>query len=88
MKEGGLGVLDLGAMNTALLTKWWWKLKSERSYLWGKLISILYYTRRRPLWEGASFTPFSRWWKSVLGCKEVFKCGAHYELGDGTSVDL
>ncbi len=27
-------------------------------------------------------------WKSVLGTKEVFTCGAHFELGDGRTIGL
>ncbi len=87
-KDGGLGVLDLGNMNIALLAKWWWKLLSGRNFLWARLITKLYYARRRPLLEGASFTPFSYWWKSVLGSKEVFNCGAHFTLGSGKQVEL
>ena len=32
-KEGGLGVGTLKAQNVALLTKWWWKLKTENESL-------------------------------------------------------
>ncbi|XP_020084915.1 uncharacterized protein LOC109707794 [Ananas comosus] len=85
-REGGLGIKDMEAMNKALLTKWWWRFFNERHLLWRRLVTALYYTRRRLLNEGRSFRPYSQWWRSVMSCREVFKCGVSYVLGDGKNI--
>ncbi len=86
-KDGGLGVLDLASMNAALLAKWWWKLLAEQKNLWRPIILGHYYSRRKPLKEGASFRPVSFWWRNVLTTREVFKCGVYYSIGDGLKAD-
>ncbi len=87
-KDGGLGVLDLQAMNLALLSKWWWRFFSDTSSQWGRLVKCLYYSRRRLLWEGTSFRPFSQWWQGVLRTREIFKCGVSFQIGDGRAVSF
>lgn len=72
-KKGGFSILDLAMMNQALLTRWWWKFHTEPELLWNKIIKALYYRRRRPLYEGRSFRPFSHWWKGVLSLNTIFK---------------
>lgn len=32
--------------------------------------------------------PYSQWWRSVVRCREVFKCGTIYKLGDGKDIRL
>ncbi len=86
-KNGGLGVLKLEDMNLALLSKWWWRFFSDKKTLWGPLINSLYYTRRRPLREGAAFKPYSSLWRSVLWTSDFFKCGGMYGIGDGRRVN-
>ncbi len=67
-KDGGLGVKDLENMNAASLAKWLSRFLSDMIYLWGPVIEGLYYTRRRPLIEGASFRLHSqRWISRVVG---------------------
>lgn len=78
--------MDMEAMNWALLAKWWWRFFNERHLIWGRLITALYYTRRRPLHEGRSFRPHSQWWRSVMKSQAVFKCGASFALGDGKLI--
>ncbi len=85
-KEGGLGILNLESQNFALFAKWWWRYLSPSSHLWGPIIEGIYYNRRRPLREGASFKSFSQWWRSVLGTKDAFKCGICYTIGDGNKT--
>lgn len=41
-KRGGLGVKVLAWKNAALLAKWWWRAKLERSSLWYKLLTNKY----------------------------------------------
>ncbi len=87
-KEGGLGILDLSLMNEALLCKWWWKLLTSPELQWNKLIHGLYYARRSTLGEGRSFRPDSQWWRDVLSCRETFKGGVSYSLGDGRLINF
>ncbi|KAI3509571.1 hypothetical protein L1887_24947 [Cichorium endivia] len=37
---GGLGVGSIRALNVALIVKWWWRLKTEKDALWGKIIGL------------------------------------------------
>ncbi len=85
--DGGLGVLNLDSMNLALLTKWWWKFFSDRRNIWANQIEGAYYSRRKPLKEGASFKPESQWWRSVLATRDIFKCGVCYSVREGGSTD-
>ncbi len=80
--EGGLGVLDLENMNATLLAKWRWRFLSDKCHLWSSLIEGIYYSRRKPLREGASFRPFSQWWRNVLLTRDIIKCGVDFVLGD------
>ena len=41
-RKGGLGVGSLKAMNLAMLTKWWWRFKTEKDGLWKKVIQSLH----------------------------------------------
>ncbi len=83
---GGLGIKDLLDMNIALLTKWWWRFFSNANLQWVSLLERLYYSRRRPLREGATFRPHSQWWKSVLAIRDIFKCSASFAIGDGSKA--
>ncbi|OAY72929.1 hypothetical protein ACMD2_16963 [Ananas comosus] len=85
---GGLGILDTGTMNRALLVKWWWKLQTAPQLQWNKLLRDLFYRRRRPLKEGGYFRPASSWWKDVLRLKDIYKWGAFYTLGNGSTIDF
>jgi len=40
--EGGLGVGDIAAKNTALLFKWWWRYGTEDDQLWKKVVKSIY----------------------------------------------
>ncbi len=84
--EGGLGVLDLGLMNDALLVKWWWRFFRSADAPWGKLVRALYYSKRKPLGEGCAFRPASQWWRGVVKLKEIFRGGSAYSLGNGNSI--
>ncbi|KAJ9557516.1 hypothetical protein OSB04_012130 [Centaurea solstitialis] len=41
-EKGGLGIGSLKALNVALLSKWWWRFRSEDGLLWRKVIEALY----------------------------------------------
>lgn len=40
--SGGLGVGCLNSLNIALLSKWWWRLKSEKYSFWGSCIKAIH----------------------------------------------
>lgn len=76
------------SMNSALLSKWWWRFFNEPHIPWCKIIRSLYYSKRRPLHEGRTFAPYSQWWRCVVRCRDVFKCGLSFEPGDGRNIRL
>ena len=39
---GGLGIGSLKAANTALLVKWWWRLKVDNQALWATVITTIH----------------------------------------------
>ncbi|XP_071727797.1 uncharacterized protein [Rutidosis leptorrhynchoides] len=41
-KLGGLGIGSIQAKNLSLLAKWWWRLKTERNFLWANTIKSIY----------------------------------------------
>nr|CAD1823073.1 unnamed protein product [Ananas comosus var. bracteatus] len=42
----------------------------------------------RALREGSSFRPHSQWWRSVLGIRDIFKCGVTHSIRDGQSANF
>ncbi|KAJ9544401.1 hypothetical protein OSB04_024108 [Centaurea solstitialis] len=40
--KGGLGIGSIRAHNLALLTKWWWRFKTEKEAMWCKVITSLH----------------------------------------------
>ncbi|KAK1439737.1 hypothetical protein QVD17_05557 [Tagetes erecta] len=43
---GGLGIGSLRAMNLALLSKWWWRAKTDSKSLWFEAIKSLHYNSK------------------------------------------
>ncbi|KAF5797593.1 putative RNA-directed DNA polymerase [Helianthus annuus] len=41
-RKGGLGVGNIRDFNIAMLTKWWWRYKSNPNQLWAKVISSIH----------------------------------------------
>lgn len=48
-ENGGLGVGYIRALNIALTVKWWWRLKSEPSSLWGRVITGIHNLHKKTL---------------------------------------
>ncbi|KAJ0910635.1 putative RNA-directed DNA polymerase [Helianthus annuus] len=53
-EDGGLGLTPLREINIALLTKWWWRFKTEENALWRRVICSLHHSNRS--WP---FLPFA-----------------------------
>lgn len=47
--KGGMGIGSLHAANIALLLKWLWRLKSEKTSLWGRVIKSIHHSSRKPI---------------------------------------
>lgn len=76
-------------MNTALLSKWWQHLFNDPNLYWNKLLRAIQYNRERPLHvRGKSLYAPLTVVASVLRCRDVFKYGASYKLGDGRDIRL
>lgn len=61
---GCLNIGSIKAKNLALLAKWWWRFKSERSCLWTSVITSIY-------WQDGGFGGVSRMkygspWASII----------------------
>ncbi|GKB94732.1 cysteine-rich receptor-like protein kinase [Tanacetum coccineum] len=59
--NGGLGIGNLKAANLALLSHWWWRIRSDKSALWNSVILGWKYT----IWD------FIYLKLSVIRCKKV-----------------
>lgn len=45
-KDGDLGLCDLKTSNIALLTRWWWRYKTETEGLWRSSVKAIHHTPR------------------------------------------
>lgn len=64
-EKGGLGIMRLGIMNKALLSKWGWRYKTERSNLWRKTIDAIHWKKK----ETKAFpvnVSFPGVWKNIV----------------------
>lgn len=76
---GGMGILDLPQMNSALLLKWWWRYKDPHySNLW-KFVLIANLN---------SHIPPSPFWKDIQALSHFGQLGVTYQPGAQGSVDF
>ena len=91
-KSGGLGVISLRAANLALLGKWLWRLKSDASSLWARLVLSIHSSSR--VWK---FFPvrldISGVWKNIVSISnDLNLCNINFmelckkELGAGNGT--
>jgi hypothetical protein len=78
---GGLGVLNLGFMNDALLTKWLWNLENSNG-LWQSIITGKY-IKGKPLISVKQRHNDSQFWKKLLSLREVFFKYCKMVVGNG-----
>jgi hypothetical protein len=78
---GGLGVLNLGSMNDALLTKWLWNLENS-SGLWQRIITEKY-IKGKPLISFKQRQTDSQFWKKLLSLREIFFKYCKMAVGNG-----
>lgn len=94
MKEGGLGIRDLGLFNRALLRKWIWRFLTEKDNLWAMVLK----SRHGDLNWGRSGEQGERggrgntgWWKMVVARVEGregqwFWHSLEQVIGDGSEA--
>jgi len=90
---GGLGILDLRLINTALLGKWIWRLCSDNGGL-SKEIPEYKYGGWKNLKESRIYNKDSLWWRDLKGIWSMEEWGRNFEecvewdVGNGKNVLL
>ncbi|CAN1823558.1 Putative ribonuclease H protein At1g65750 [Linum perenne] len=87
--HGGLGVVDLRSMNSALLCKWLWRYASCPTSWWRKLID--WKNGGSPsYWRFLLNSGFGSWsvWKNILQFDPLFWTFASVDLGDGNDISF
>ncbi|CAJ2677955.1 unnamed protein product [Trifolium pratense] len=92
--QGGLGVKNLELFNTALLSKWKWRLIDERQGVWADLLRYRYGHLPTKILTGT--TPQvgakdSIWWRDILSIgrtadEDCFKSNVGCCVGDGNDI--
>ncbi|GKC97805.1 hypothetical protein Tco_1168080 [Tanacetum coccineum] len=76
--NGGLGIGSLKASNLALLSHWWWRIRSDKSALWNSVIVIIhgYLGGTNPHdYESNN----NGYWKSIIKAgMEIHNMGFHF----------
>lgn len=78
--QGGLGVLDLEAMNKAMLGKWIWRLENEEG--WWQEIIYAKYCSDKPLSGLRLKAGSSHFWQGVMEVKDDFFFLLHKNCGE------
>ncbi|CAI0556305.1 unnamed protein product, partial [Linum tenue] len=88
-KEGGLGILDMASMNSALLSKWLWKFATEKEAWWRKMISIKF-PNPSSLWKAGQIDGRigCSLWKSIAKEESCFWKFAVVDPGGGAWVSF
>ena len=87
--SGGLGIRRLRDFNISLLSKLWWKLLTNHSSPWVKVVLHNYYYRGRPL-DLYDKIPerVSPFWRGVLKTTNAFKIRLRIFCWQGTTVEF
>jgi len=91
--KGGLGVIDIGKFNLALLGKWIWRLKSEERIFWKDILDSKYGGWRGLRSHGQSCKE-SIWWRDLRKVWNLEEWGndfeerGRWEVGDGKEIRL
>ncbi|KAL4572985.1 hypothetical protein LXL04_019777 [Taraxacum kok-saghyz] len=74
-QNGGLGVVSIKALNTALMIKWWWRLRTNPQLLWCRAIAGIHNLHSKPPDYYANKRIIGTW-KNIAGVKkELIKAG-------------
>ncbi|XP_076892373.1 uncharacterized protein LOC143544101 [Bidens hawaiensis] len=90
--RGGLGFGSLREANLSMLSKWWWRFKTEKHSLWRKVIWAIHHNSRSWIFIPARLS-LSGPWKQIHNVSEqLSKWGVELHkvikpiLGDGSSI--
>ena len=70
--EGGLGVGTIRTLNTSLLVKWWWRLKTEKNSLWVNVVKGFHNLQNKPH-DYLSNLKIRGVWNNIAACKNDLK---------------
>ena len=87
-RKGGLGIHVAKAKNIALLAKLNWRLKTETSSLWAKVLNHKNRVDRRPINAYLKLRTCSNTWSAIRKGKAVFKWGSKWVVGRGSQLSL
>ncbi|CAL1352894.1 unnamed protein product [Linum trigynum] len=88
-ERGGLGVLDLNCMNSALLAKWFWKYAMEPTSWWRQLIKLKFPNPSSTWRAGSSGGPLGcSMWKQIMKEEALFWNFAYVTPGGGAWVSF
>lgn len=89
LKEGGIGIKDLGIFNKAFMGKWLWRFLTEREALWHKVIVSKYGIGSHPWYPNAVRGSYGvSVWKGIWKGWELFKKRISFVIGSGNSVSF
>lgn len=78
-ENGGLGVGSLRALNIALLSKWWWRLKTDKSTMWCKVITGFHNLANKPA-DHLSRTGCVGVWRDIVSAKtDLLEVGISFQ---------
>ena len=87
-REGGLGIHAAKAKNIAFLAKLNWRLKTEMSSLWAKVLNHKNRVDRRPTNAYMELRTCSNTWSMIRKGKVVFKRGSKWVVGRDSQLSL
>lgn len=87
-KEGGLGIQAAKEKNIALLAKLNWRLHSENTSIWARVLNQKYRSPRRITNLGSRFRPCSTTWAAIRKGESVFNKGIKWIVGRESNLSL
>lgn len=84
-EAGGLGLRDLGAFNTALLAKQYWRIVTNPESFVATILKGKYFPRTE-FWEAKVPQNASYTWHSIISARELLKEGSRWVVGNGRKV--
>ncbi|RHN55891.1 putative RNA-directed DNA polymerase [Medicago truncatula] len=85
--QGGLGFRNLEAFNLSMLGKQSWKLLSDSSSLFSRILKAKYFPRRDFLDANLGHNP-SYTWRSLWSTQSLLTLGHRWKIGDGSQINV
>lgn len=84
MRDGGLGVRDLQAVNEGLLTCTAWRIAADETTFVSKILKGKYY-HNNSFWKASGNTPKSAFWTSILKVKDKLAENCTIQIARGNN---